>query len=64
MHSCDSKGVDPFHQAAWGPFIFYIITFLVFLDPPPPLGKHIFSTENKQELTFSDPPPPLQEVIT
>ena len=48
---------------AKGPFIYYVITFLGFLDPPPPLGKHVFSTENNQKLAFSDPPPPLQ-VIT
>ena len=43
-----------------GPFIYYVITFLVFLDPPPPLRQHVFSTKNKQKLAFSDPPPPLQ----
>ena len=48
---------------AKGPFIYYVITFLGFLDPPPPLFKRGFSTENNQKLTFSDPPPPLQ-VIT
>ena len=46
-----------------GPFIYYVITFLGFLDPPPPLRNHVFSTENNQKLAFSDPPPPLQ-VIT
>ena len=34
--------------------------FLGFLDPPPPLRQHVFSTKNKQKLAFSDPPPPLQ----
>ena len=48
---------------SWGPFIYYVITFLGFLDPPPPLRNHVFSTENNQKLAFSDPPPPLQ-VIT
>ena len=43
-----------------GPFIYYVITFLGFLDPPPPLRQHVFSTKNKQKLAFSDPPPPLQ----
>ena len=46
-----------------GPFIYYVVTFLGFLDPPSPLRKHISSTENNQKLAFSDPPPPLQ-VIT
>ena len=46
-----------------GPFIYYVITFLGFLDPPPPLHNHVFSTENNQKLAFYDPPPPLQ-VIT
>ena len=43
---------------SWGPFIYYVITFLGFLDPPPPLRQHVFSTKNKQKLAFSDPPPP------
>ena len=43
-----------------GPFIYYVITFFGFLDPPPPLRQHVFSTKNKQKLAFSDPPPPLQ----
>ena len=43
-----------------GPFIYYVITFLGFLDPPPPLRQHVFSTKNKQKLAFSDPSPPLQ----
>ena len=30
--------------------------FLGFLDPPPPLRQHVFSTKNKQKLAFSDPP--------
>ena len=46
-----------------GPFIYYVITFLGFLNPPPPLRNHVFSSENNQKLAFSDPPPPLQ-VIT
>ena len=33
---------------------------LDFLDPPPLLRKHVFSTENKQKLAFSDPPPPYK----
>ena len=45
-----------------GPFIYYVITFLGFLDPPPPLRNHVFSTENNQKLAFSDPPSP--QVIT
>ena len=43
-----------------GPFIYYVITFLGFLDPPPPLRQHVFSTKNKQKLAFSDPPPPYK----
>ena len=43
-----------------GSFIYYVTTFLGFLDPPPPLRQHVFSTKNKQKLAFSDPPPPLQ----
>ena len=43
-----------------GPFIYYVITFLGFLDPPPPLRNHVFSTENNQKLAFSDPPPPYK----
>ena len=41
-----------------GRFIYYVITFLGFLDPPPPLRQHVFSTKNKQKLAFSDPPSP------
>jgi hypothetical protein len=41
-----------------GPFIYYVITCLGFLDPPPPLRQHVFSTKNKQKLAFSDPPSP------
>ena len=44
--------------SAKGPFIYYVITFLGFLDPPPPLRNHVFSTENNQKLAFSDPPLP------
>ena len=39
--------------------MYYVITFLGFLDPPPPLRQHVFSTKNKQKLAFSDPPPSL-----
>ena len=46
--------------ACKGPFIHYVITFLGFLDPPPPLGNHVFSTDNNQILAFSDPPPPYK----
>ena len=41
-----------------GPFIYYVITFFGFLDPPPPLRQHVFSTKNKQKLAFSDSPSP------
>ena len=34
-----------------GPFIYYVITFLGFL-------QHVFSTKNKQKLAFSEPLPP------
>ena len=43
-----------------GPFIYYVITILGFLDPPPPLRNHVFSTENNQNLAFSDPPLPYR----
>ena len=43
-----------------GPFMYYVIIFLGFLDPPPPLRHHVFSTKNKQKLAFYDPPLPLQ----
>ena len=47
-----------------GPFIYYVITFLGFLDPPPPLRNHVFSTENNQKLAFSDPPsPPTSDYV-
>ena len=37
----------------YGTFIYYVITFLGFLDPPPPLCQHVFSTKNKQKLAIS-----------
>ena len=41
-----------------GPFIYYVGTFLGFLDPlPPPLREHVFSTENKQKMQFSNTRP-------
>ena len=46
-----------------GPFIYYVMTFLGFFDPSPPLCNHAFTTENNQKLAFSDPPPTLH-VIT
>ena len=47
-----------------GPFIYYVITFLGFLDPPSPLRNHVFSTENNQKLAFYDPPsPPTSDYI-
>ena len=49
-----------FLRLSKGPFIYYVITFLGFLDPPPPLRQHVFSTKNKQKLAFSDPPSLLQ----
>ena len=52
------------HQQLWGPFIYYVITFLEFLDPPPPLRQHVFSTKNKQKLALSDPPPPYKWLST
>ena len=43
------------------PFIYYLSTFLVFLDPlPPHVGRHVFSTENKQNLSFSNPTLPYK----
>ena len=58
-----SRSKSPELDDIKGPFIYYVITFLGFLDPPPPLRKHVFRTENNQILAFSDLPPPLQ-VIT
>ena len=29
-----------------GPFIYYVSTFLGFLDPPPPLHKHVLVLKN------------------
>ena len=49
---------DEYFNFLKGPFIYYVITFLGFLDPPPPLRQHVFSTKNKQKLAFSDPPSP------
>ena len=46
------------YQLFKGPFIYYVITFLGFLDLPPPLRQHVFSTKNKQKLAFSDTPSP------
>ena len=47
-----------------GPFMYYVITFLGFLDPLPPLCKHDFSTENNKKLAFSDPPsPPTSDYV-
>ena len=54
---CICRGLDPVHLTK-GPFIYYVVTFLGFLDPPPPLRQHVFSTKNNQKLAFSDPPPP------
>ena len=51
-------------ESTKGPFIYYVITFLGFLDPPPPLRNHVFSTENNQKLAFSDPPsPPTSDYV-
>ena len=54
-----------FGRSVKGPFIYYVIKFLGFLDPPPPLRQHVFSTKNKQNLAFSDPlsPPTSADVI-
>ena len=52
------------HAPTKGPFIYYVITFLGFLDPAPPLRNHVFSTENNQKLAFSDPPsPPTSDYV-
>ena len=45
-------------KVSMGPFIYYVSTFLGFLNTPSPLHKHVFSAKNKQKLTFSDPTPP------
>ena len=36
--------------------------FRIF-EPPPPLCKHVFSTENNQKLAFSDPLPPTSDYV-
>ena len=41
-----------YKRNAKGPFIYYVSTFLDFLDLPPPLRKHVFSTENKQKFAI------------
>ena len=46
-----------FLSFALGSFIYYVSTFLGFLAPPP-LRKHVFSIENKQQLAFLTPPLP------
>ena len=47
-----------------GPFIYYVITFLEFLNPPPPLRNHVLITENNQKLVFSEPPsPPTSDYV-
>ena len=58
--SCNKDGVLP-----KGPFMYYVITFLGFLDPPSPLRllERVFSTENNQKLAFSDPPPPTSDYV-
>ena len=44
-----------------GPFIYYVSTFLGFLDPLPTyVLKHVFRTKSKQKLAFSDPPLPYK----
>ena len=64
--SCDltRKIVSKSWEVSKGPFIHYVITFWGFLDPPPPLRQHVFSTKNKQKLAFSDPLPPPLQVLT
>ena len=44
-------------QAALGPSICYVSTFLD-ITPPPSLCKQKYSTKIKQKLSFSDPLPP------
>ena len=52
------------HDSSKVSFIYYVSTFLGFLDPPPPLRKHVFITENNQKLAFSDPPtPPTSDYV-
>ena len=50
-------GLFTFENIYRGPFIYYVITFLGFFDPPPPLRQHVFTSKNKQKLAFSAPPP-------
>ena len=52
----DSEASQNITTSGKGPFIYYVITFLGFLNPI--LRKHVLCTESKQKLPFSTPPPP------
>ena len=53
----------PFSNFAKGPFIYYVITFLEFLDPPPHLRKHVLVMKIIKNWHFLTPLPPLQVII-
>ena len=53
--------LTPLCAVPMGPFIYYVSTFLGFLDPPPPhVSMFSVSIKNKQKWAFSDPPPPCK----
>ena len=46
-----------------GPFIYYVITFLGFLDPPPPYVSMFLVLRISKNWHFLTPPPPTADVI-
>ena len=42
----------------WGPFIYYVITFLGFLDPPPPYVSMFLVLRLSKNWHFLTPLPP------
>jgi hypothetical protein len=59
MASTQGKNNKLLQKIYKGPFIYYVITVLGFLDPPPPLRQEGFWTEINQKLAFSDPRSPF-----
>ena len=49
-----------FDKVAKGPFIYYVITFLGFLDPPPSYVSMFLVLRIGKNWHFLTPPPPLQ----
>ena len=47
-----------FDPQAMGPFIYNIITFFGFLDPPPPLRQHVLVVRISKNGYFLTPLPP------